>query len=182
MTERLQVDITYVEMHTAPAHAPRGGPDGAAIRELQPPSVSFYRYLYNSVGRPWLWYERRLLEDDALAAIIKHPQVVIDVLFVHNNPAGFCEFDLRRWPELEIAYFGLMPDFIGQGLGPYFLDACIRAGWARGPRRLWLHTCTLDHPKALRTYLNAGFAAYRTETVHIVDPRTNGVMARGGLP
>lgn len=179
---RIRVDITYVQMHAPPTTLEVKAPPGATIRTIATPTVHFYRYLYNSVGAPWLWYERRLIDDDGIARIISHPQISIDVLFVEDVPAGFCEFDMRSWPELEIGYFGLMPDFIGRGFGPYLLDASIRSAWARDPRRVWLHTCTLDHPKALRTYLNAGFEPYREESIQIPDPRVSGVMERGRLP
>ncbi|MCH9673683.1 MAG: GNAT family N-acetyltransferase [Gammaproteobacteria bacterium] len=180
--DRIRVDITYLQMPSAPQTTAVPPPPGAAIRTLIRPTVPFYRYLYNGVGAPWLWYERRLLDDEALADVIFHPQISIDVLYVDDIPAGFCEFDMRRWPDLEIGYFGLMPDFIGRRIGPYLLDASVRSAWSRGPRRVWLHTCTLDHPKALQTYLNAGFQSYRRESIHIVDPRKSGVMQRGRLP
>ena len=181
-SHHLSVRITYLQMHEPPQTPAIDPPAETTIKTLLTPSLSFYRYLYNTVGTDWLWYERRQLKDQELKAIIHHPQVIIDVLFSRHSPAGFCEFDMRRWPDLEISYFGLLPEFIGQGLGRYFFDTCVRSGWSRKPRRLWLHTCTLDHPHALPNYLKAGFKPYRTETLRIVDPRKSGLMGCRHLP
>ena len=78
-------------------------------------------------------------------------------------PAGFAELDRRIEGEIELAQFGLMPEFIGQGLGRYFLRWAIDKAWNYGPRRFWLHTDTKDHPAALPNYLKAGFAIYKEE-------------------
>ncbi|PYO77587.1 MAG: GNAT family N-acetyltransferase [Gemmatimonadetes bacterium] len=82
-------------------------------------------------------------------------------------------YELRRVPEdrsVEIAYFGLFPDAIGQGLGKHILSCAVRDAWALEPARVWLHTCTLDHPAALPNYQKRGFAPYKTETYEVNFP------------
>ncbi len=165
----LPVTITWLEMldpsqRVAPARKDKSesGSEFLALRALNPP-VSFYRYLYNTVGAAWHWYERRRLADEALAAIIHDPLVEILVPYVDGVPAGYAELDCRRRSEVEIAYFGLIPEFIGKGLGPILLDRAIRMAFAGNdrrapPARVWLHTCTLDHPAALGVYRRAGFS------------------------
>jgi GNAT superfamily N-acetyltransferase len=78
-------------------------------------------------------------------------------------PAGFAELGRRAEGEVELVPFGLLPGFIGQGLGRYFLQWAIDRAWGYRPRRFWLHTDTKDHPAALPNYLKAGFALYREE-------------------
>ena len=78
-------------------------------------------------------------------------------------PAGFAELDRRVAGEVELVQFGLLPEFIGQGLGKFFLQWAIDKSWGYGPRRLWLHTCSLDHPAALPNYLKAGFQICKEE-------------------
>jgi GNAT superfamily N-acetyltransferase len=85
----------------------------------------------------------------------------VHVLHADGTPAGFVEFDRRVADEVEIVQFGLLPEFIGVGLGKWFLRWAIDRAWGYGPRRLWLHTCTLDHPAALPNYLKAGFTLYK---------------------
>jgi GNAT superfamily N-acetyltransferase len=174
--DKLEVTITYLEMRRRPA-AP-GPPPVADLTILQAvrPTVSFYRYLYNTVGAQWLWWERRRLDDASLRAIIHDSAVEIYVLYAGGVPAGYAELDRRTAPEIEIAYFGIMPEYIGQRLGPYLLRWIVDRAWGYEPRRLWLHTCTLDHPKAMVTYLRAGFEKYKTEFRMINDPRAAGLM------
>lgn len=163
----LPVTITHLEMLAPPLRpAPVPRPE-AAIVQAQRPTVSFYRYLYNTVGAAWNWIDRRKLTDAALAEIIQHPQVEVHVLYVSGVPAGYAELDFRRMPEVELAYFGLLPEFLSRGWGSYLLEEIILRVWQRRPVRFWLHTCTLDHPQALAFYQKAGFVPCRRETAMV---------------
>lgn len=177
----LEVTTTYLEMHARPrkARLPPVGERKLALLRAERPPLHFYRYLYETVGEPWLWFERRVMQDDALAAIIHDDRVDIRVLYVNGVPAGFLELDARHGTEVELAYCGLVPEFIGQGLGLYLIDAAVERAWSREPEptRLWVHTCSLDHPRALLAYQHAGFRPYREETGEIEDPRRSGAMA-----
>ncbi len=178
----LEVTVTFLEMQSPPPR-PRPLPhrtEPLAILRAEKPTVSYYRYLYETVGGPWLWYERRRLSDPALARIVQHPDVEVNVLYVRGVPAGYAELDRRVAREVELAYFGLVPEFIGRGLGPHLLQWAVDRAWSHEPRRVWLHTCTLDHPKALGVYQRAGFRAYDRRTVRIPDPRLDGSWIGGG--
>ncbi|MGH7495891.1 MAG: GNAT family N-acetyltransferase [bacterium] len=174
---KIRVTITFLETSKKPARAPRKihAENVLIMRALQP-TVSFYRFLYNTVGQPWLWYERRQMGDEALQQIIQHPQVEVYVLYAGGVPAGYAELDWRQTPEVELAYFGLMPEFIGKGLGTLLIDEMHEQVWMRQPQRFWLHTCTLDHPQALAFYQRAGFVPYKQEVKIIDDPRILGLM------
>ena len=117
---KLEVVVTYLEMNHRPNRppAPHRG-EKLALMRVERPVPSFYRYLYNTVGAPWLWYERRLMDDDSLCDIVHHHQVEVYVLYVGGNPAGFVELDCRAGEDIEIAFLGLLPEFIGRGLGHY---------------------------------------------------------------
>ena len=174
---KLETVITYLEMTRPPAAPPPTVPaERLALLRAEPPTVPFYRFLYNTVGAPWLWYERRRLDDDALAAIVQDPQVEVYVLYVRGVPAGFSELDTRGLPDIELAYFGLMPEFMGRGLGPYLLRWTIDQGWFHEPDRLWVNTCNHDHPAALALYQRAGFIPYDQKTIMIDDPRISGLV------
>ena len=153
--------VTCLEMTAPPPRTARRAPrPDLESRRARSPTVSFYRYLYAAVGEPWTWTVRRCLSDAELAAILGDPRVEVNVLWVGGVPAGYAELDRRAPPDIELAYFGLIPEFIGQGMGGYLLDWAIRHAWRMRPRRLWVHTCDLDHPAALGFYQRFGFRIY----------------------
>lgn len=158
------VVITYLQMFARPAGVNFVPPSGElAVVHAKPPTISFYRYLYDTVGGGWQWRDRRLMSDETLGAIVQHPLVETHVLYASGTPAGYAELDRRQANEIELAYFGLIPEFIGRGLGRYLLDWAIDRAWSYQPERFWVHTCTLDHPKALPNYERAGFRVYQRE-------------------
>jgi GNAT superfamily N-acetyltransferase len=171
--------ITYLEMMARPQRPPAPVPAGKlALMRAEPCPVSFYRYLYDTVGDPWLWFERRVWSDERLAETIQKPGTEISVLYVGGVPAGYFELDRSVPEEVELAYFGLAPDFIGRGCGAYLLQAAVDSAWQHKIRRFWVHTCTYDHPRALGVYQRAGFAVYQRVPVVFDDPRLTGAMPR----
>lgn len=163
--EVLDVTVYYLEM-LAPQQLTVPTPrDGLTVLHAQTPSVPYYRFLYDSVGSDYNWLSRRKLSDAELAAILGDPLNELHVLHVDGSPAGFAELVRRQSDEIELVQFGLMPEFIGQGLGKWFLQWTIDKAWSYHPTRFWLHTCSLDHPAALPTYKKAGFVPFNEETI-----------------
>ena len=163
--EMVEVTVHYLEMFS---HSNRFVPaprEGLTILHIPSPTVPYYRSLYNAVGKDFNWLSRRKMSDDALAAIIGDPRDELHVLHVDGTPAGFAELDRRQPHEIELVQFGLMPEFIGQGLGKWFLQWTIDKAWSYDPKRFWLHTCTLDHAAALPNYLKAGFVQFKQEAI-----------------
>ncbi len=172
VTITITITITYMELPARPEREFPALPAGARLEEVTRPSVRFYRYLYDAVGRDWLWWERRAKTDADLAAVIHHPAVEVRTLMLGGEPVGFCELDFRTPETPDLALFGLVPEMTGRGLGPAFMGAVQDVVWSRqGVRTLTLNTCTLDHPKAPSFYRSVGFRAVRTEDKVIADPR-----------
>lgn len=170
--QQLECTRTYLAMIQPPSGASPPLPGkNIALHQCHHPSVAFYRFLYEGVGAQWLWYERRVIDDDTLGAQIINPQVEIFVLYVGGTPAGYFELNLSDMPEIELAYFGLMPAYIGQGLGSFLLRQAIDRAWSYAPQRLVVQTCNLDHPNAMAVYQRAGFEPYDQQTTYIDDPR-----------
>lgn len=163
--ELVDVTVYYLEMLAPPTREVQAPREGLTVLHVQTPSVPYYRFLYNAVGKEYHWLSRRKLSDDKLAAILNDPLNEVHVLHVDGSPAGFAELDRRKPSEIELVQFGLMSDFIGRGLGSWFLQWTIDKVWSDPPKRFWLHTCTLDHPAALPTYKKAGFVPYRQEEI-----------------
>ena len=164
---RLPITVTHLEM-TRADWTRRGKPPDidVLIAHVLRPTAMFYRELYDRVGRPWLWYERRLLSDAALQTLLERPDHELHVARHDGNLVGY--FELGGG---EIDFFGLMLPYIGRRIGPWLLDRAIERSFARDIDRLVLNTNTLDHPKALATYRKAGFRPVRSETKELLDPR-----------
>jgi ribosomal protein S18 acetylase RimI-like enzyme len=158
------VTRTYLEMlspedlrpSAVPASEPR-------IERLGECPISLFRYLYREVGRQFQWTDRLGWSDETIRRYLDTPGVSVWLMSWHDAPAGY--FELKRHDDgsVEIAYFGLLPDFIGRGWGKHLLTCAVKSAWASGTHRVWLHTCTLDHPAALPNYLKRGFRRVREE-------------------
>jgi GNAT superfamily N-acetyltransferase len=160
---------TYLEMLSRPIDVSPKDMDGSRrIRRLHAPTIDEYRALYNAVGAAYQWVDRNLMPNDELAAILQDERIEVYQLEVRGCPAGFAELDRRIAQEVELAYFGLFPAFIGQGHGKYFLGQMIQLAWTKTTCRVWVHTCDLDHAAALPTYCQAGFRIYDEKTIQQV--------------
>ena len=159
----MKVKTTYLEMLARPERVVPPPREGLAVVHARKPTVAYYRFLYDTVGRDYDWTSRNRLSDAELATLLHDPRLEVHILMAEGVQAGFAELDWRFDGEIELVQFGLMPEFIGQGLGRHFIQWTIDRVWSYGPRRFWLHTCTKDHPAALPNYLKAGFAIYKEE-------------------
>ena len=165
-----QTKTTYLEMF-APSAAETTPPRAdVTVRRLTAPNNEDYRRLYRGVGSQLNWVDRLVMEDAELQAILHHPLVEVHVLEVAEKPAGYAELDRRTVDQIELAYFGLFPEFVGQGLGKFFLNWTIRQAWSYQPKRVWVHTCDLDHPAALPNYVKAGFRVYAERMIEQFVP------------
>ena len=159
---RVAVTVTFLRMDRAPTEPARALPDDVTLIHLPRCSLAFYRFLYDTVGAPHLWWLRRAMPDDKLSALLAEPGVEVHVLYRDAEPAGFFELDRRPAASVNLSYFGLLPRVVGEGLGTAFLRAAVDAAWSGGTGALTVNTCTADHHRALPTYLRAGFRPMRT--------------------
>ena len=159
----MEVKVTYLEMQSRPERVVPAPRQGLSVIHAKRPTIAYYRFLYDAVGRQFQWVRRTRYSDEELGRIIHDPLDEVHVLHVDGVPAGYAELDRRVAGEVELNQFGLTADFIGQGLGKWFLQWTIDRAWSYAPKRFWLHTCTLDHPNALPNYQKAGFVVYKEE-------------------
>ncbi len=166
----IDVVRTYLEM-TSPADLRDEGSAGPEVRleRVADCPWHFYRYLYVEVGRLYHWRDRLPWTEAQFRAWLAGPSAIW-LLAVAGAPAGFFELRGQADGSVEITYFGLMPDFVGQGLGKFLLTRAVEEGWALRPARVWLHTCSLDHPSALPNYLKRGFRIAREERYQVTVP------------
>lgn len=174
--------VTHLEMRTRPRPRPLK-PSPLRLKRWAAPGIDKYRQLYRRVGEPWLWFSRLVMADDALAAILRDPAVeIFAVLDPKGIEVGLLELDFREAGQCEIAFFGLIPALTGQGFGGWLMGQALGIAWRGGIERLWVHTCTLDDPRALGFYIAQGFAPIGREIELLPDPRLNGVIPRECAP
>jgi GNAT superfamily N-acetyltransferase len=160
----------YLEMTSPGALRPTSRPEvPLRVERMHDCPASFFRFLYEEVGRPWRWVERLAWTDNQIRAHLARPAVSMWLLTVRGTPAGYFELARGEVGAVEIAYFGLLPEFTGVGLGGWFLSEAVRTAWSLPATRVWLHTCTFDHPAALPNYLSRGFRVIREEPFVVPD-------------
>lgn len=170
-TTEIETTVTFLSMDHPPTL--RVMPPAnlkLALMHVQDPTVSYYRYLYGAVGSGYHWVDRNLLSDDQLAATINAEGVEIYVVYCAGNPAGYFEIDSRDKTKCWLAYFGLLPEFHGLGIGKWLLSEAVRTAWADKPETLHVETCTLDAPHALSLYQKLGFIPYERRNKTMTVP------------
>ena len=167
-SETIEVTRTYLEMRD-PSELQAVKLDDPSIRiSLQSDCpVELFRWLYVEVGKNYHWIDRLPWTDDDIRAHLKRPENSVWLMTYDTERAGY--FELRKCEDgsTEVAYFGLLPRFLGRGLGKHLLTSATEQAWADGANRVWLHTCTLDDPAALPNYLKRGFKPYQTEKYEV---------------
>jgi len=127
------------------------------LMQAEVPNPDLNHFLFMSVGLPWQWYSRLAWQRRDWDQYLNSPDVQTWVGYVKGTPFGYFELEKQSGADVEIKFFGLLPAFIGQGLGSYLLSRTIQQAWAMEASRVWVHTCSLDHPTALSNYQNRGF-------------------------
>jgi GNAT superfamily N-acetyltransferase len=160
----MEATRTYLEM-TSPQELRASRPPDSEplIERIENCPASFFRYLYREVGRAFHWTDRLEWSDAVIWEHLTTPGVSLWLMSWRGAPAGYFELREHEDRSVEIAYFGLLPEAIGRGWGKYLLTRATQAAWETGTHRVWLHTCTLDHPAELPNYLNRGFKPFREE-------------------
>jgi GNAT superfamily N-acetyltransferase len=165
--------VTFLEMRENPRiEVP---PSTLDLQRIETPDLDEYRALFRLVGAPWLWFSRLVLDDAALAAIIRDPGVELyEVLDGNGRRGGMLELDFRQQGECELAFVGLTPDLSGLGHGRWLLAEAVDRAWREG--------VTLDHPAAMAAYRRAGFTAHKRALERFPDPRLAGILPEDCAP
>jgi GNAT superfamily N-acetyltransferase len=175
----IQVVRTYLEL-LSPKQLRAGNlppPRGITVARETPCTTDLFRFLYREVGRRYHWVDRLQWTDQQVEEYLSQPNVSLWVMQAtkpgsgnSSGVAGYFELVGHDDGAVEIAYFGLLDPFLGRGLGKYLLTVGVQEAWKMGGNRVWLHTCTLDHPAALPNYLARGFREFKQETYTVEIP------------
>jgi GNAT superfamily N-acetyltransferase len=166
----VEVTTWFLQMTDPAQLAPPPPPDPSLeLRQVELPSPELSRALYAGVGSDWHWMDRLDWTWSRWHEHLARPELESWVGWMRGAPVGYAELE-HDGDAVELVSFGLLPAFIGRGLGPRLLDAVLRRAWALGPSRVWVHTCSLDGPAALRTYQRRGLTIYDEGTHHLTLP------------
>jgi len=130
------------------------------------PTIDFCKFLYKEVGRDFFWRDRLKWRDQEWLDYISNVFFKLYILKKNNNLAGYYEllYD-PKIPSIEITYFGIFKEFFGKGIGGHLLTDAILTSFNQKINKVWVHTCTLDHPNALKNYLARGMKVFKTEKI-----------------
>lgn len=160
----IEVTQTHLELSDpSDLNAARVDDESVRIDRLVDCPASFFRYLYTEVGQKYHWVDRRGWTDEEIRAYLARPGVSLWVMYYAGSPSGYFELSRDEDGSTELAYFGLLQEFIGRGLGKHLLSFAVERAWLDGAKRVWVHTCTLDEPAALPNYLKRGFKPFKVE-------------------
>jgi GNAT superfamily N-acetyltransferase len=169
--------VTHLEMTERPVLAQ--DPLGAwTLRKAETPDLDWFRDLFRRIGEEWLWRSRLQMPDAELAAIIRSPQVEVYTLVHNGRDEGLLELDFSIPGQCELVFFGVTASLIGSGASRWLMNRALELAWSRPVARVWLHTCTFDHPAALPFYQRSGFRPFRRQVEVVNDPRLDGTAPR----
>ena len=131
------------------------------------PTPEFCKFLYKEVGKDFFWRDRLRWSDQQWLDYINNNFFRLYVLKYKNNLAGYYEllYDINT-NSIEIPYFGIFKELYGKGIGGYLLTDAILTAFEGNIDKVWVHTCTLDHPNALKNYIARGMNIFKTEKIY----------------
>lgn len=154
------ITITYLEMTSLEQAVPFRGERRLDVRQAEHPCPELNRFLYLAVGAEWWWHERVDWSRERWLEWLDRDEHETWVGYLHGTPVGYFELEAQPGGDVQLVYFGLLPTFIGRGLGAELLSAAVERAWDLATERVWVHTCTLDHPSALPNYQARGFRIF----------------------
>ena len=158
----MTITTYYLEQHSAAEIRSKVLPAELEVRECEIKQYQLNRFLYQWVGAPWHWTDKLAWSDTQWQALIEQPDHRTWVAYVQGSIVGYYELLRSAEGAVEILYFGLVERFCGQGFGGPLLSHALHSAWAwPGTTRVWLHTCSVDHPSALANYQARGMQLYR---------------------
>jgi GNAT superfamily N-acetyltransferase len=174
--------VTCLEMLAKPPLKPAPLPAGVSLERDRRPVLEAYRALFRLVGSDWLWTSRIFMSDEELSAVLGDEAVEVYIVRRDGRDIGLMELDFREPGQCELAFLGLDATNTGRGLGRAVISRAIEEAWSRPIRRLWVHTCTFDHPAALGFYVRSGFTPYAFMVEVLPDPRLTGQLPPEAAP
>ena len=162
-----KIERNYLEINSlAELKDSNSSPEGYSVKLVQPTDFQLNKFFYKNVGKNHNWVDRLIWTEKQWIEYTSDEKVLTYVLKKDNELGGYFELILHN-DEIEIAYLGLLEEYQNQKLGSYLLSSAIKNSFLRKPKRVWVHTCSLDHKNALTNYISRGMKVFKKETITI---------------
>ncbi|ESQ76301.1 GNAT family N-acetyltransferase [Asticcacaulis sp. AC402] len=173
---KIAMVVTYLEQLAPPDRDSVLAPEGVALEAWPKVDIESYLDLFKAIGAPWLWFGRLLKSRADLQALFADTNHFTWTVIRDDRRIGLLELDYQPDGNVEVSYFGFVPGETGQGLGRWLMDQAQRLAWAdASTRRVWVHTCSADDPRAVPFYQSMGFVPYARGIEIADDPRLSGL-------
>ena len=174
--------VTHLQLCQRPSLRPDHAQDSWILRKTNWPDLDEYRALFRRIGENLFWFSRLRLNDDELRERFTAQFYEAYVFEAAGQKEGLVELNFAIEGECELTIFGLTPTLVGRGAGRWMMNRALEIAWSRPIRRMWVHTCSLDHPDALGFYIRSGFEPFRRQIEVYDDPRITGLLPRDAAP
>ncbi|MDB4511879.1 GNAT family N-acetyltransferase [Arenicella sp.] len=155
----------YLEMTSPNSLHEKKKPNGFTVRQDQIKQYQLNRFLYQFIGEQWQWWDKLSWSKQQWQNYVERNQLKTYIAYFKGTIAGYYELEQQAAGNVEIVYLGLSPKFVGQGFGGYLLTHATKSAWTlTNVKRVWVHTCSLDHQSALKNYQARGFQVYQEST------------------
>ena len=142
--------------------------DNLFLQKVDPPDFQLNKFFYKEIGKKHRWVDRLVWSDKNWNDYLNTIGISTYILKYDEDLVGYFEQIFHKNDfEIEIAFFGILEEYIGRKLGSYLLSEAIKKSFERGSKRVWVHTCSLDHKNALSNYISRGMQIYKTEIVKL---------------
>ena len=139
-----------------------------SVNLVDPVDFQLNKFFYKNIGKNHRWVDRLVWSEKQWIEYVSDENVKTYILKNENDLAGYFELNLHpKKEEVEIAYLGLLEEYHNKKLGSYLLSVAIKKSFLNKPKRVWVHTCSLDHKNALNNYIARGMKIFKTETVFL---------------
>ena len=164
-----QVKRSYLEIKSLKELVEKTKPlKNLYIEKVNPPDFQLNKFFYKEVGKKHRWTDRLIWSDKKWIEYLEDNTVNTYILKSNKDLIGYFEqIFYKDELDCEIAYFGILEEYIGKNLGGYLLSEAIKLSFGIGSKRIWVHTCSLDHKNALKNYLSRGMKIFKTETLNL---------------
>ncbi len=166
----MKIDRYYLEINSIKNLNKVKSPEkNLVLEKVEPPNIELNKFFYKNVGKNHRWVDRLVWDNLKWISYLENKNVHTYILKLNKDLVGYFEIiqDFSS-NNFEIAYFGILDDYIGKKFGGFLLSEAIKICFELKSKKVWVHTCSLDHKHALKNYLNRGMKIFKEESINLI--------------